>query len=191
MLEQQSVISLSKRARAKYFTGSYLHRLVDLDSEMQKSYKQTFVCASVLTQKGNTVTAQYCNQRWCTVCNRIRTGKLINSYHSEIEEFINPHFITLTVPNCTKSALKQTIAGMDKNFTKLVDVLKKRKIRLNAIRKIEVTYNSTLDSYHPHYHMIVDTWRGFFEGKNNINYRKNVNKNHCIILELSSKAIHQ
>ena len=154
---------LKKRARAKYFTNSYLHRLIALDSGLVKSYNQTLACASILTQDGDKVTGHYCNQRWCTVCNRIRIARMIEGYGAELHELEEPYFITLTVPNCTKDALKATIEQMNAAFQKIVDVLKKRKVKLRALRKLEVTYNPQENTYHPHFHMIMECFDGFIE----------------------------
>ena len=153
---------LKKRARAKFFTHSYIYKLINLDTDMKKSYFQTVDCAGILTQKDATFTAQYCNQRWCTVCNRIRIAKFVNAYGTQLKELLDPYFITLTVPNCTKENLQATLLKMNKDFQKIVDVLKKRGVKLHGIRKTEITYNHASDSYHPHFHLIVENFDGFF-----------------------------
>ena len=161
--ESKNIDLLKKRARAKYFTNSYLHRLIGLESGLQKSYLQTLACASILTQDGDKITGHYCNQRWCTVCNRIRIAKMIEGYGAELHQLNEPYFVTLTVPNCTKDALKATIEQMNASFQKIVDVLKKRKIKLRALRKLEVTYNADTNTYHPHFHIILEFFEGFVE----------------------------
>jgi plasmid rolling circle replication initiator protein Rep len=166
--KQNTVDLLKKKARAKFFTHSYIFKLIDMNSVMEKSYWQTYHCASAITQNDTKFTAQYCNQRWCTVCNRIRIAKFVNAYGNELKDFFEPHFITLTVPNCTKEDLKATILKMDKDFQKLNDTLKKRKIKLKGIRKTEITYNHTSDTYHPHFHLIVENFPTLFNCENHL-----------------------
>lgn len=165
----QNIELLKKRARAKYFTHSYIFKLINLNTEMKKSYYQTVDCASIITQADDKLTARYCNQRWCTVCNRIRIAKFINSYGDQLKQFVDPYFITLTVPNSTKENLKSTLETMDKNFNKIVDRLKKQNIKIKAIRKTECTLNATTNTYHPHFHLIVENFPTLFNCENDLN----------------------
>lgn len=147
---------LKKRAKAKYFTMAYLRHLIDLDSPLKKSYVNTVFCCRTLHQDGDKITAQYCNNRWCIVCNRIRIGKAINGYLPQLKALKEPYFVTLTVPNVKGSDLRGTITGMTKTWRLLYQCLKKRHIDVVGIRKTECTYNPVRDDYHPHFHMIVD-----------------------------------
>ena len=62
---------LIKRARAKYFTLGLMFGLVELKSELKKSYWNTYYCASTIEHDGNKLKSKYCKNRWCLVCNRI------------------------------------------------------------------------------------------------------------------------
>lgn len=147
---------LFKRARSKYFTNSYLLKLVDLDSPLNKSYWNTFYCASNLVQKNERITGKYCKNRWCTVCNRIRIAQLIQGYSSQISDFKKPYFITLTVPNCSELHLDETIDKMFKSFKKMIDIFRKRNTPIKGILKIEITYNYHENTFHPHFHLLID-----------------------------------
>jgi len=150
-------ITLQKRARAKAFTQSYLFDLIDLKSPLHKSYWNTFHCSKTILQEGAKITAKYCNNRWCLTCNRIRTAKMINGYHSSIKDFDNPQFVTLTIPNVKAKDLKTSIEQMNKGLMNCRRNLKKTfKIDLKALRKYESTYNKRTNTYHPHFHLIVD-----------------------------------
>jgi len=149
--------TLQKRAKSKAFTFSYLFDLIDLKSDLTKSYWQTYYCSTSILQEGKTLTSKYCNQRWCLTCNRIRTAKIINGYKSEIESFKNPQFVTLTIPNVKGCALKNTIQDMNKTISKINNNLKRRhKAKIRALRKYECTYNKQRNDYHPHFHLIID-----------------------------------
>ena len=149
-------IFLQKRSRRKAITDAITYRLVDIDSPLHKSYWQTHHCTRTVLQDGNQLKSRYCNQRWCLVCNSIRTGKLINGYSPAIESMTNPYFVTLTIKNVKAYNLKRSIEAMQKEFVRTKDILRKRGIVLKGIRKVEVTYNESTKEYHPHFHCIID-----------------------------------
>ncbi len=150
-------LGLQKRARAKAFTYSYLFDLIDLKSSLNKSYWLTYRCSSVILQDDNKISSRYCNQRWCLVCNRIRTAKIINGYKSEIDKFSDPHFLTLTIPNVSAKDLPTAIVSMNKTIRDITKNAKKTyNTRIKALKKYECTYNNKTDEYHPHFHLIVN-----------------------------------
>lgn len=149
---------LSKRARSKYLTFSFLFKLIDLNSPLQKSYWNTYHCASYVEQKGDKLTSTYCNGRWCLTCNRIRIAKSINGYKNSLDELKNPYFVTLTNVNCGGEELRDYISLMQSMEVKCRDSIRKRNNnkRVNGIRKLECTYNAFADTYNPHFHLIID-----------------------------------
>ncbi len=151
---------LSKRARQKYFSTGLVFALADYitDTPLRKSYWNTYHCANKIHQKGKKLTSRYCNNRWCMVCNRIRTGKLINGYLPQFKQMGTKYFVTLTIPNCQQQELKQTISVMIRNLVLVIrHIREKEKLKFKGIRKIECTYNSDDNNYHPHFHLIVDS----------------------------------
>ena len=94
---------LKRRAVAKYITNELIFPLIDLhvpktlfkgweylemdrqslganvNSPLWNSYWNTYRCVERLIQRGTEIPAEYyCNNRWCIVCNRIRTARMIN-----------------------------------------------------------------------------------------------------------------
>jgi len=66
---------LLNRARSKYFTRGLMFGMIDLkDSPLIKQYWNTYYCASTLFQESGKITSRYCSNRFCIVCNRIRTA---------------------------------------------------------------------------------------------------------------------
>lgn len=180
--------SFKKRARAKYFTNGVVNRLRLLkDSPLHQSYLNTYFCSSTLTQEGNKLSSKYCNNRWCTVCNRMRTAKLIRGYEDPLKALKDPWFLTLTIPNVHEAPLKLAIATMVSNFQGIVKHVRKyKKLDVKLIRKLESTVNignydqvarlkedlcgddrnsahiiedSALAPYHPHFHVLVDGYQ--------------------------------
>lgn len=154
----QQKLNLQKRARAKAFTNSFIFDLIDLKSPLLKSYWDTTRCTSIVLQEGKKITSRYCKQRWCLTCNRIRTAKMINGYKEPLAELKEPQFVTLTIPNVKAKYLKSTIEDMNTSLKAIRKNLKKTyKIELKGLRKYECTYNSKENSYHPHFHLIVES----------------------------------
>ena len=149
--------TLKRRAVAKFLTNEMLYGLVDQDSTLKPSYWNSFHCSNSLMQDGKKITGKYCNNRWCSVCNRIRTAKLINGYLPTIKKEITaPFFVTLTIPSVGGDELKATIRQMIVSFARIKDVFRHKRTELRGIRKIECTYNARENSYHPHFHFIID-----------------------------------
>jgi hypothetical protein len=131
--------------------------LTALQSPLRFSYASTVRCAAALTQDGATITGKYCRQRWCLVCNRIRTAKLIGAYLPEMATWADPHFVTLTIPNVDGAQLHATVREMLATMPRLARAIRRTDgLALRAIRKLEVTWSSTRRTYHPHLHLIVD-----------------------------------
>ena len=154
--------TLQKRARSKWFTSQIVTPLIlhtqyiEKDEQFRKYFSNAFYCSHILTQRDKKVKTKYCNTRICNQCNRIRTAKLIKGYISQLQSK-NLFFVTLTVPNVFKDDLKSTISKMIKDCSNIIRVIRERKkIDVNGIRKIEVTYNEKTNMYHPHIHLLVD-----------------------------------
>jgi len=153
--------TLQKRAFAKYQTNEVIFPLIDLNSSLNKAYWSSFHCSNVLLQRDKTITGKYCNNRWCIVCNRIRTAKLINGYLPVIRsEIKKPMFVTLTIPNVPGDELRAVIGDMVKTIRTITDLFRNRRnFKLKGIRKVECTYNGRNLDYHPHLHLLVDGYQ--------------------------------
>jgi plasmid rolling circle replication initiator protein Rep len=146
-----------KRAKAKFAQHNLMRVMAKLNSPFAEKYEQTKFCSYSLVQSGNTFTARYCKQRWCRICNRNRTGKLMAGYVDAISAMQDPQFVTLTIPNVKEKNLKDSIKSMLADIRKIQDLRRKNKQPLfKAIRKLECTYNPDRDDYHPHLHFIIE-----------------------------------
>ena len=154
----KSLETLTRRAKAKFITSGLIFPLIDLDSDLKKSYWRTWHCTSILLQDGQKITSQYCNNRWCIVCNRIRTAKMIERYYPVIRsEILDGYFVTLTIPNVQGQRLKQVVSDMILNFQRIKDKMRNRDhVKIKGIRKIEITYNPDRDDFHPHLHILIE-----------------------------------
>ena len=137
-------------------TRSIILHLTKLESNLKKSYWNTYYCANTLNQLGGKITGSYCKNRWCLVCNRIRTAVTINAYRDIINSWHDKQFVTLTIQNVKAEELSKTIDTMINNFTNINRAIKRRALPMKLVRKLEVTYNPISDEYHPHFHIIVE-----------------------------------
>ena len=147
------------KAIRKFKTSSKILSIVDTlkDEQATKTYWKSYHCNSVLLQDNHTFKGSLCRKRFCTECNRIKTAELTNGYKQPMLELGKLYFITLTTPNVKGSELKKEIQKMIKAFQLIKNNIRKTyKIKINGIRKIEITYNQESNTYHPHFHLIQD-----------------------------------
>ena len=134
------------------------------NSPLKKSYMYTHHCNNVKIFNGETMQSSYCKNRWCYTCNRIRTAINIHKYGEPIFKMGQPFFVTLTLPTCELSELKNRIADMENCWRKIYKYSKDKRrepfkngINLYGIRKMECTLRPD-GKYHYHFHLIVEGW---------------------------------
>ncbi len=111
------------------------------------------------------MTGMYCNQRWCLVCARIRTARLITGYMPALLKIKHKQFLTLTRKNVPAHLLKATIREMLTVASVICRRARQRykkkcypaSMRFACLRKIECTYNELTNEYHPHFHFIINS----------------------------------
>ncbi len=151
--------TLEKRARAKFITNIVASPLSKLRSPLEKAYKLTERCSGELTEEPGKLTGLYCGCRWCLVCSRIRTARLITGYMPAIEAMGEKWFLTLSRPNVEGTALEYEIKYYLRTAALIQRHLReKRKLQYSSLRKIECTYNEQANTYHPHFHFIFDDY---------------------------------
>jgi hypothetical protein len=148
---------LQKKAWAKYKTVESILELIELHSEFENKYWDTFHCCEVLEEEGQYITGHYCGNRWCRICGRIVTAKLIQAYKPVLVKFQDPQFVTLTIVNITEHELAAAIKKMIRTFNTINHKFRQnRPYRIYGIRKIEVEPSIHPGEYHPHLHVILD-----------------------------------
>ena len=147
-----------KKARKKAIGYAMATELLKVESSpLLKSYKSTLFCSGILLQEGNSIRTKQCKQRWCNVCNGIRTADLINGYMPPLKQLGKLYMVTLTIRSVTAKDLKDTISTMGKKVRTIQhDRLRKvHGFTLTGIRKIECNYNASKDTYNPHIHFVI------------------------------------
>ncbi len=152
-LRQSPATALQNRARSKYLTDAIVQGLMGLGEwdRIALSYASTARCADELVQDGVRVQGKYCRQRWCLVCNRIRTAKLLQTYLPEMLTWADKYFVTLTVPNVQGHELHSVIGDMLAAMRPIARAIRHTDgLELRAVRKLETTYSIRRGDYHPH-----------------------------------------
>jgi Replication protein len=155
------VKTLVNRTRSKTIDWVVKGRLMNdpvirATSPLHKNYVRSTICNQTLTQEDGKIKAIYCKERWCCLCNRIRTAILLNKYGPILEEWDDKYFVTLTLVSPTAEELPATLDLMIKVFGLCAMSIKQtKKLEFQALRKIEVTYNDQADTYNSHLHAIV------------------------------------
>lgn len=160
---------LLKRARKKAITIDNALSMVNdnKESDMSKSYWNTFYCSNTFqVGKKSKMKTTYCKNRWCTICESIKTAKMINGYLKPLQEIQDKQFTTLTV----KTVSGQNLSSRLKQIADIWSAIRKKSVKqhetkgvvppiINGIRKLEIhpTHNG---KYHAHLHIIVDTKEG-------------------------------
>jgi hypothetical protein len=145
-----------KKQKAKAITMAQVYPLINLGGLLTKSYWRTYSCNSYIEQKGKTLKSNYCDARWCNVCNRVRMAKMINGYGTVILGLNDIYFVTLTAINVREGKVKSEI---DRMLRKWVDIRKHiskycKDLELKGMRKLECTYKPST-GFNPHFHIII------------------------------------
>lgn len=149
---------LTRRAKSKLLTDISLEGLLELGTStpLSKAYRRTQACALELRNEGGKLTGRYCGNRWCLVCNRIRTAKLREAYTPVLRDWTAPYFVTLTIPNVPAAQLHGAVRTMVRALQRISLAMRRTdRLPLTAVRKIECTYNPERRDFHPHFHLVV------------------------------------
>ena len=146
----------------KYKTLSKLTRIIDAtkDKKQRQKYWSTHHCRNVVLQDGASFKSSLCRQRWCSCCCRIKTAELTNGYKKPLMELGQLYFVTLTRPNVKGRQLNSEIRKLQSAFTRIKNNMQSKNysIKIQGMRKLEVTYNEKSDTYHPHFHIIMSDY---------------------------------
>jgi hypothetical protein len=156
---------LKNRANAKFLTQELLLALIEIRNQglADKGLNRALGCGNYIKVTAEGIKSRFCGNRFCLVCNRIRTAQLYQMYETPIKALPDLYFVTLTIKNPQKNQLKPSIVKMYQDFKWIKDVLRKQKIKIKGLRKLEITYNDLENTYHPHYHLIIS---GQYEAEN-------------------------
>lgn len=109
----------------------------------------------------------YCKQRLCPCCawrRSVKDAQTIAAISAAAAaDKMTMIMVTLTVPNVRGCDLAETIRHINQSFARLRAYKPCKTLFANTIRKIEVTYNRTMETYHPHLHILCYVSPGYFK----------------------------
>ncbi len=127
-----------------------------------KSLWNTYHCLNKISTQNEKIHGKYCKRRTCLICNGIKKAEIINKYLPIVNQWSDPHFITLTVRSIgVKSLFNYMQNGMTRGFQKIVRKAYKKAqqgngLKLVGIRSLECNFNPIKRTYNPHFHLIVE-----------------------------------
>ena len=133
--------------------------------------------ADVTLEKRKLMMANSCNNRFCPMCAYRKARKeglkhMIMMKKLKIDKKYSFIFLTLTAPSVTGEELENEIKDYAKAFKRFSELKEFQKINLGYIRKLEITYNSEKNTYHPHYHLILCVNKSYFKSRDYIKQKK-------------------
>lgn len=101
----------------------------------------------------------YCGQRLCPSCawrQSVHDAQRLAAISAAAADRhkLRMVLVTLTVPNVSSSDLRDTIRDINKWYNKLRRRAKMAVLLAHTAKKLEITYNRKMETYHPHLHII-------------------------------------
>lgn len=176
--------NLSKRQKNKALSKHVAIQMVNgnKESRLKKQYWNTYHCCNTLIYDDKTkkLIGRYCKNRICIVCNRIRMAKNIKEFVPLLATWKEMGFVTLSTVNCCEGEIRNQVS----EYMRVIELIKKKwnykkkkevldlgfseyeykkliysepqDYILQAVVKIEVTYNENRNDFHPHLHLLVN-----------------------------------
>ena len=131
----------------------------------------------VTLEKRKLMQANSCKNRFCPICAYRKARKdglkhMIMMKKLKIDKKYSFIFLTLTAPSVTGENLRKEVIDYAAAFQKLVKLKEFQNMNVGYIRKLEITYNSKKDTYHPHYHVLICVDKSYFRGKKYIKHNR-------------------
>lgn len=148
-----------KKARKKYFSFGLAINLAhkNPESPLYHSYINTLACAKhLVVDENGKAHSKYCKNRWCPLCQSIRIAKLIDGYKSQLEQYPELYFVTLTRPTVPAEGLKEQREKMYHAFSRIRQSTFFRRGKFSGLRKAECTIRPN-GHYHFHFHVLVNS----------------------------------
>jgi hypothetical protein len=147
---------LQKRRYAKVLTQPLAFELLKLNNARKWHYQNILNCCHTGLAQDGKLTMHYCKSRLCLVCARIKTANMLNKYYPDLKGR-DMRMVTLTSKNVPLKGLSERIAFMKEKMM-YVRRLNTRVVGtpINGLYTIEITYNTTSRTYHPHVHMLLE-----------------------------------
>lgn len=172
---------LQKITELKKYQEIFYDKLVELYTDIKITKNGVARCADCVdfcmflaTEKYDKMKlykANFCGNRFCPTCAKRKSIKdmlalsCMTKWVIEVKKrrFL---FLTLTVPNVCADELDDKIREMNQAFHNFKKRNSFKNIVRGYVKKLELTYNEKLDTYHPHFHVLIAVESRYFIDKN-------------------------
>lgn len=157
-----------KKCKTQYIADSYFRIAEKLDSKhYEKKSLRVLSCGDNLEFRryhhDNSLKlnkADFCKDRLCPMCNWRRSLKVygqVSKTMYKLQEQGNYRFLflTLTCRNVFDEDLEEQLNELFSAFDRFMKRRKLKKSVKGWFRALEITHNHDLDTYHPHFHVIL------------------------------------
>ena len=130
------------------YCGSFLEFHSDITGEVKKLVK-----------------ANNCENRFCPICAYKKARKealKLSVLIKALEKDYKFLFLTLTAPNVTSDNFEEEIKEYNKSFKRFSELKAFKYAVVGYVRKLEITYNHELKTYHPHFHVLLAVKKNYF-----------------------------
>ena len=104
-----------------------------------------------------------CDDRLCALCARARVSRLLESYGKALKDLKGARMVTVSMRSRPQGELKLAVKELWNAFTRLRHRKLWEQVR-GSIVSLEITWNDTDRTWHPHLHILVDSgfivWQG-------------------------------
>jgi len=140
-----------------------------------KTYENMIHCGTVLVFRENLRTHQerlhrafFCKKRTCPLCAWRKSQKL-GAQMMETMNYLKTHqpgirflHLVLSMRNCTGQELGNQIRKMNRAWTRMMSWKRLSSSVSGYYKALEITYNKTEQTYHPHFHILLTVPAEYF-----------------------------
>ena len=157
--------AMKGKAKRKMITQKLMLAIIDVLREKgeyhrSQEYWNAYHCHSDIVSSNGRTYGTYCKTRYCLVCCANRKAEIVNRYLPIIEQWSDPHFVTLTEKSVPEQKLNLWFRAVKVAFKRILEKHKKRHQRnkgpkFMGIKSLECNFNPKKRTYNPHLHLIV------------------------------------
>lgn len=119
-------------------------------------------------QREKILSANFCRERLCPMCQRRRSLKTFSDFRRLVDYLSGRGWVhvVLSFKNCTAYELSDEITQLYRNSSRLLTKEPHfKKAFKGAVRVLEVTFNDESCTYHPHLHILLSATKSYSTNK--------------------------
>lgn len=155
------------------FRSAEVFQLYGRGTAMQDIGEKISACGSTLGfSSGSLVSANFCRQRLCVLCQMRRSLRIYSDFCRISEHLNNSGFVflhlVLTVPNVTADELPVTLDRLFLSSSRFFKIAEIKRAFKGVARCLEVTYSEKRKDFHPHFHCLIAVNKSYFTSRDYI-----------------------